>query len=58
MFLYCLPIILQVQKQEQEIEFFFDSIKSKETRIKYSSYLKKYSEIIGIDNALLERDPD
>jgi hypothetical protein len=32
-----------------------DSIKSKETRIKYSSYLKKYLEITGIDNPLAER---
>jgi hypothetical protein len=41
----------------QEIELFFDSIKSKETRIIYSSYLKKYLEITGIINPLAEKDP-
>ena len=46
-----------VQKQEHDIDLFFDSIKSKETRIKYSSYLKKYLEITGIDNLLSEKDP-
>jgi len=45
-----------VQKQE-EIDLFFDSLKSKETRIKYSSYLKKYLEITRIENPLSERDP-
>jgi integrase len=45
-----------VQKQE-EIDLFFDSLKSKETRIKYSSYLKKYLEITGIENPLSARDP-
>jgi integrase/recombinase XerD len=48
-----------VQKLEQEIELFFNSIKSKETRIKYSSYLKKYLEITEIDTTSLlsEKDP-
>jgi integrase len=46
-----------VQKQEEEIDLFFHSLKSKETRIKYSSYLKKYLEIAGIENPLSERDP-
>jgi len=46
-----------VQKQEEEIDLFFHSLKSKETRIKYSSYLKKYLEITGIENPLSERDP-
>jgi integrase len=46
-----------VQKQEQEIELFLDSIKSKETKIKYSIYLKKYLVITGIDNPLSEKDP-
>jgi integrase len=41
----------------QEIELFFDSIRSKETRIKYSSYLKKYLKITGIENPLAEKDP-
>jgi hypothetical protein len=50
------------QKQEQkglEIELFFDSIKSKDTKGKYSSYFKKYMEITGIDTASLlsEKDP-
>jgi len=34
-----------------------DSIRSKETKIKYSSYLKKYLEITGIENPLDENDP-
>ena len=48
-----------MQKLEQEIELFFNSIKSKETRIKYSSYLKKYLEITEIDTTSLlsEKDP-
>jgi hypothetical protein len=46
-----------VQKQEEETDLFFHSLKSKETRIKYSSYLKKYLEITGIENPLSERDP-
>ena len=46
-----------MQKQEEEIDLFFHSLKSKETRMKYSSYLKKYLEITGIENPLSERDP-
>ena len=46
-----------MQKQEEETDLFFHSSKSKETRIKYSSYLKKYLEITGIENPLSERDP-
>ncbi|HEX2305826.1 MAG TPA: hypothetical protein VHH33_06025 [Nitrososphaeraceae archaeon] len=46
----------QEQDQEIEIQLFFDTIKSKETRIKYSSYLKKYTEITGIDDLLSEKD--
>jgi integrase len=51
-----------VQRQEQEqggleIELFFDSIKSKETRSKYKSYWKKYLELTGIENPLAEKDP-
>lgn len=48
-----------MQKAENEIGLFFDSIKSKQTRIKYSCYFKKYSEITGIDNTnlLAEKDP-
>jgi integrase len=47
------------EEQEQEIELFFNSIKSKDTRGKYSSYFKKYVEITGIDTASLlsEKDP-
>jgi integrase len=47
------------QKQEQEIELFFNSIKSKDTRGKYSSYFKKYIEITAIDTTSLlsEKDP-
>ncbi|HEY9491620.1 MAG TPA: hypothetical protein VIP56_06505 [Nitrososphaeraceae archaeon] len=41
----------------QGIELFMDSIRSKETKIKYSSYLKKYLEITGIENPLDENDP-
>ena len=51
-----------MQKQEQEglkIELFLNSIKSKDTKGKYSSYLKKYMEITGIDTTSLlsEKDP-
>jgi integrase len=46
-----------VNEQEQDVEFFFDSIKSEQTRIKYSSYFKKYLEITGISNPLAEKDP-
>jgi hypothetical protein len=46
-----------VQEQEQDVEFFLDSIKSKQTRMKYSSYLKKYLETTGIDKPLVEKDP-
>ncbi len=46
-----------MQEQEQEIELFMDSIRSKETRIKYSSYLKKYQEIMGLNDLLHERNP-
>jgi len=46
-----------VQEQEQEIELFMDSIRSKETRIKYSSYLKKYQEIMGLNDLLHESNP-
>ena len=46
-----------MQKQETEIELFMDSLKSEQTRIKYSSYLKRYLEITGIDNPLAEKDP-
>jgi integrase len=50
------------EEQEQkglEIELFFNSIKSKDTKGKYSSYLKKYMEINEIDTASLlsEKDP-
>jgi hypothetical protein len=48
--------------QEQgglEIELFFNSIKSKDSRGKYSSYFKKYLEITGIEttSVLSEKDP-
>ena len=46
-----------MQKAENEIELFFDSIKSKEIRIKYSSYLKNYLAITGIGNPLADKDP-
>ena len=46
-----------MQEQEEEIDLFFHSLKSKETRVKYSSYLKKYLEITGIENPLSEREP-
>ena len=46
-----------MQEQEQEIELFMDSIRSKETRIKYSSYLKKYQEIMGLNDLLHESNP-
>lgn len=45
------------QQEGQEIELFMDSIKSKETRIKYSSYLKKYLEIKELNDLLHEKDP-
>ena len=47
------------EEQEQEIDLFFNSIKSKDTRGKYSVYFKKYLEITGVDtNSLLsEKDP-
>ena len=49
----------QEQKQAQEIELFFNSIKSKDTRGKYSSYLRKYLEITRMDTTslLCEKDP-
>jgi competence protein ComGF len=42
-----------------EIELFFNSIRSKETRSKYKSYLKKYMELEGVDKTKLcsEKDP-
>ena len=49
-----------MQKQEQqgqEIELFMDSIKSNETKIKYSSYLKKYMKLQGLNDLLHETDP-
>ncbi len=47
------------QKQEdQEIELFFNSIKSKDTRGKYSSYLKKYMEITSLDTTSLLSEKD
>ena len=46
-----------MQKQEGEIELFMDSIKSKETRIKYSSYLKKYMKLQGLNDPLHETNP-
>lgn len=57
MFLYLLWKLESVQKAENEIELFFDSIRSKQTRIKYSSSFKKYLEITGIVNPLEEKDP-
>jgi len=45
-----------MQEQEQHVEFFIDSIKSEQTRIKYSSYFRKYQEITGISNPLAEKD--
>jgi integrase len=48
---------LQKQEISEETELFFNSIKSKQTRIKYSSYLKKYQEITGIKDLLAEKDP-
>lgn len=50
---------MQKAKQQQEIELFFNSIKSKDTKGKYSAYLKKYLEITGMDTTSLlsEKDP-
>jgi integrase len=50
---------LQQKEQEQEVQLFFNSIKSKDTRGKYSSYLKKYLDITGMDmtSLLSEKDP-
>jgi beta-glucosidase/6-phospho-beta-glucosidase/beta-galactosidase len=50
------PPFRGVQEQEQHVEFFLDSIKSEQTRIKYSSYFRKYLEITGISNPLAEKD--
>lgn len=36
---------------------FLDSVKSEETRVNYASYLKKYMEIMGLDDLLHENDP-
>jgi integrase len=50
-----------VQKQEEteELELFFNSIKSEATRSKYRSYWKKYLELTGmtVKELLAEKDP-
>jgi integrase len=37
------------QEENEKVELFLSSVKSKETKEKYSSYLKKYIEITGLD---------
>jgi hypothetical protein len=50
---------VQKAEQEQEIELFFNPIKSKDARGKYSAYFKKYLEITCNDTGSLlsEKDP-
>ena len=36
------------QEQHEKVELFLSSVKSKETREKYSIYLKKYMELQGL----------
>jgi integrase len=53
---------LQKQEDQEEIpelKLFFNSIKSKATRSKYRSYLKKYLELTGmtVKELLAEKDP-
>jgi integrase/recombinase XerD len=45
------------QKEINGLELFLESIRSEETKEKYTSYLKKYVEITGISNLLAEKDP-
>jgi hypothetical protein len=40
---------LQWFEKVPEYKLFLDSIKSSQTKLKYSSYFKKYLEITGID---------
>ncbi|TLX85417.1 MAG: hypothetical protein E6L04_05300 [Thaumarchaeota archaeon] len=46
-----------MQKQEQEVELFLDSVKSEHTKRTYKSYLKKYMELTGLENLLHENNP-
>lgn len=52
---------MQIADQDAggEIELFFNSIKSKDTKGKYKAYFKKYLELTGLDfNSLIaEKDP-
>jgi integrase len=45
------------QEQNERVELFLSSVKSQETREKYSIYLKKYMEITGIKDLFHSNDP-
>jgi integrase len=45
------------QEQKLEVELFLDSIRSNETKNKYTSYLKRYLDITQLQNPLSQTDP-
>jgi integrase len=51
--------MLQKQEVSEELELFFNSIKSEATRSKYRSYWKKYLELTGmtVKELIAEKDP-
>ena len=46
-----------ISEQEEKVELFLSSVKSQESREKYSIYLKKYMEITGITDLFHSKDP-
>jgi hypothetical protein len=48
----------QEENENEKVELFLSSVKSKETKEKYSSYLKKYIEITGLDEIKFYHETD